>query len=174
MRNPPVLNDFEKKCVIESLKDFKVVNLVLDVNSFNEVHYIIFYEYKSVLFAHRVLFTIHYEKYDGIVSDFIRICNLMLSTRYKIHDKYLSFEAPLDANEILYSVNETSSELFSLLHYLKLSNIVSLPSVNNDYVHECVENGLRDGLCISDSYWRIFDLLKIDTEVLIEYIKSHQ
>jgi len=169
-----LLNKFEKKTVINALSSFNVVNLVLDINIFGDVHYIIFYTREDTLFSLSVEFDNRVTKDANLFSNFLNICKNKLEHTFKNSHFYFKYNAPLDSNEILLSSLTISRNIAYLIHNIKFFELSSHSvTISSTQIDEILETVLREGFSAKDSFSHTYKKLNIDIVSILENIKSH-
>jgi len=170
-----ILNSFEKRAVISGLSKFNVVNLLLTIDQYDDVQYVIFYKYNEILF----LLTVDFDNRDpndpNIISNFLNDCEFKFEHAFEKSHLYFKYKAPLDSTEILLSSFTICRNLSFLIHQFRFFDF-SLPdeTISFSKVHDVFEKYLKNGFGVKDSFLNTYKDLDIDIERILENINAYK
>lgn len=177
MKKDIILNHFERKIVLENLKDeFDIVDLVLHP-SFTpmKARYVIFYRYKNLLFDCKVELRNYNLGNMSPVSSFIVHCSESLKLNILELEEEIFSRSSSDYREARLVFNPVSRRAFEFLHTCEFLHIIGkLPGDLHfkmlDYATELTKQHIDPTEMLHNIY-RTFD---INVEKYIELIKSHK
>lgn len=89
--NIQTLNDFEKKTIIASLKEFDILNLCLNVEH-GQSKYVIFFKKAELIFSEKIDYCLNHSNDKPNISGFIQKCKKVLSDTSPLIDNYLYYD----------------------------------------------------------------------------------
>lgn len=153
------LNDFEKKLVLDSLKDFNIINFKLSVDG-NHAHYIFFFNCGEYIFSSSILYLGDISLNEkASVSEFISRAKEQIKNTYENISEYFvkSFRSSVNSNlaqflfvhiynlhyncyycGIIDNLSLNTKEMFSFrdVCFDKLDNGMSVFEIYNEHVCE--------------------------------------
>lgn len=168
------LNEFEKKTIISKLKDFNVVNILLNYKGKNKIiYYDVFFIYEGILFAKNIEYSpsIRHSKLSN--EFFLRQIMSELDDELCSIDRILFNRDPIDFCNLFNASKEVSMRINYLFSILKSHNIYDsfFKEFNESSQNMCVKYLSNNFSRLNTYNIVVSEYMDRSEEALIKYIK---